>query len=164
MRRTQEDVDRDVRASELGLVVLRAWEAGVPIPTYAEEDARLVLEKTATSQTVPIAVALVDLALATSGELTRDAVIAAAMKVDLAAWHRRKYRQQGVLLAVFRAAPDLPPDYLPEHLDGQWTVLPGGPYAPEFAHREGNATAHATGRYEQREDGALAEVYEVRRS
>lgn len=70
---------------------------------------------------------------------------------------------------VVRAAPDLPPGFLPPHLDGRWydrrdiadgppagTPLPGGVAGAQ-------AVAVATGRFEVREyDGAVAEIWEVR--
>lgn len=62
---------------------------------------------------------------------------------------------------VIRAAPDLPPGFLSPSLDGKWidrSQLPedGWPY------RWGDAVAVASGRFEAREDGAVAEVFEVR--
>lgn len=62
---------------------------------------------------------------------------------------------------VVRPAPDLPPSFLPPGLDGKWvdrTMLPedASPY------RWGDAVAVATGRFEARDDGAVAEVFEVR--
>ena len=62
---------------------------------------------------------------------------------------------------VVRAAPDLPPGFLPRGLDGKWfdrATLPEqyGPY------QWGDAVAAATGRFETRDDGAVAEVFEVR--
>jgi hypothetical protein len=73
---------------------------------------------------------------------------------------------------VIRAAANLPAGFLPEHLEGRWIDRP--PPAPIDADppdsyhgretpfgRLGEAVAVATGRYERREDGALAEVFEV---
>lgn len=63
---------------------------------------------------------------------------------------------------VVRPSADLPPGFLPPHLDGWWygvTQLPDlfGP------HGAGDAVAVPTGRFEVRDsDGAVAEVYEVR--
>lgn len=66
---------------------------------------------------------------------------------------------------VLRPAPGLPADFLPRGMDGRWDVrpdldsslsrwpLPGVTY---------HAQAIPAGRYETRDDGALAEVWEVR--
>lgn len=62
---------------------------------------------------------------------------------------------------VVRAAPNLPPGFLPRGLDGKWfdrATLPEqhGPY------QWGDSVAVATGRFEARDDGAVAEVFEIR--
>lgn len=62
---------------------------------------------------------------------------------------------------VVRPASGLPPGFLPPRLDGTWfdrSTLPEqyGPY------QWGDAVAIATGRFETRDDGAVAEVFEVR--
>lgn len=68
---------------------------------------------------------------------------------------------------VVRPSPDLPPGFLPEHLDGKWFDISEMP----FSFREpgeaaaagiGEAVSVPTGRFEYRDDGAVAEVYEVR--
>ena len=59
---------------------------------------------------------------------------------------------------VVRPAPDLPPGFLPASVDGKWfnsTAMAEG-----FAW--GGAVAVPSGRFEVREDGAVAEVYEVK--
>lgn len=64
---------------------------------------------------------------------------------------------------VVRPATDLPLGFLPESLDGTWfdvSQLPPGPGLTGI--RMGSAVAVPTGRFEAREDGAVAEVYEVR--
>jgi hypothetical protein len=62
---------------------------------------------------------------------------------------------------VVRAAPDLPDGFLPDHLEGRWYDLaempaayPGGPLA--------HAVAVPVDRFEVRDDGAVAQVWEVR--
>lgn len=64
---------------------------------------------------------------------------------------------------VLRPNPDLPEDFLPPRMNGEWherSVIYTGPqidlYGPAAA-----TSARATGRVEIREDGAVAEVYEV---
>lgn len=62
---------------------------------------------------------------------------------------------------VVRPAPDLPPGFLPRDLDGRWydrRELPEmyGPFG------SGDGVAVPTGRFEFRDDGAVAEIYEVR--
>lgn len=62
---------------------------------------------------------------------------------------------------VIRPAPDLPPGFLPPHLDGRWfdtTEVPLSYAEPG----SGCAVAVPAGRFEVREDGAVAEVWEVR--
>ena len=64
---------------------------------------------------------------------------------------------------VIRRAPDLPDDFDIGSFDGRWIdrPKPRAPLgAPSMTMFEGVATA--TGRYERRADGELAEVYEVR--
>jgi hypothetical protein len=64
-------------------------------------------------------------------------------------------------LIVVRPAPDLPPGFLPADLDGKWfdvSLMPEG--IESFSY--GDAVAVPSGRFETREDGAVAEVYEVR--
>lgn len=59
---------------------------------------------------------------------------------------------------VVRPAPDLPAGFLPPDMDGKWydrATLPDGAAM-------GTAVAVASGRFEYREDGAVAEVFEVR--
>lgn len=58
---------------------------------------------------------------------------------------------------VVRPGPGLPAGYLPPGLDGTWFEPPGEPYVEH----DGGAVAVASGRYEVRDDGELAEVYEV---
>ncbi|PZG16486.1 hypothetical protein C1I95_17595 [Micromonospora craterilacus] len=57
---------------------------------------------------------------------------------------------------VVRPHPDLPAGFLPPDLDGRWF--------DRSALRLGSGTAVAvpSGRFEVRDDGAVAEVYEVR--
>lgn len=59
---------------------------------------------------------------------------------------------------VVRPGPALPAGCLPRHLDGMWFDLAKVPlaYGP---HR--GVKAVASGRFEVRDDGAVAEVYEV---
>lgn len=62
---------------------------------------------------------------------------------------------------VVRAAEDLPPGFLPAAIEGTWydtTLLPEGVGKFEM----GDGIAVPTGRFEIRDDGAVAEVYEVR--
>lgn len=63
---------------------------------------------------------------------------------------------------VLRGEPGLPPGWMPEYLEGLWiTPPPAGPPLAEV--QAGTATAYATDRFETRDDGAEAQVYEVRR-
>lgn len=64
--------------------------------------------------------------------------------------------------AVLRAAPDLPDDFMPLNLDGRWYDLDGLGAPPESVDYGGGAVAVATDRFERREDGATARVYEFR--
>lgn len=60
---------------------------------------------------------------------------------------------------VIRAAADLPPGFLPESLDGKWFDRSDLPMS------DGSMPAGVavpSGRFETREDGAVAEVWEVR--
>jgi len=65
---------------------------------------------------------------------------------------------------VVRPSAGLPVDYLPDHLDGKWYDMEDIPmdYGLRPA-QPGQATvlARPTGRFEYREDGQAAEVYEV---
>lgn len=64
---------------------------------------------------------------------------------------------------VIRPAPDLPDGYMPRTMLGRWESRAGFYTQPLFhlAGISGTATARATGRVEIREDGTVAEVYEV---
>lgn len=70
---------------------------------------------------------------------------------------------------VIRPSPDLPPDfYVPPHWDGRWlnrAEVPEGP-PPGTPMPDGVVGAQAvvvpTGRFEVRDDGAVAEVWEIR--
>lgn len=62
---------------------------------------------------------------------------------------------------VIRPAPDLPPEFLPGYLNGRWydrAELPWGGSSCGWI----DAVAVPTGRFEVRDDGAVAEVFEVR--
>lgn len=61
---------------------------------------------------------------------------------------------------VIRAAPDLPPGFLPPDLEGKWFDLDELPYF--MAEENERAVAVITARFERREDGATARVFEVR--
>jgi hypothetical protein len=61
---------------------------------------------------------------------------------------------------VIRPAPDLPPGFLPSQLDGRWYDGNAIPHGARL--QVGGAVAVPTGRFEVRDDGAVAEVYEVR--
>lgn len=64
-----------------------------------------------------------------------------------------------VRYAVIRFASDYPENWQPAHLDGYWfhidDMSPVHPFTDEPT-----ATARPTGRYEAREDGEIAEIYE----
>jgi hypothetical protein len=64
---------------------------------------------------------------------------------------------------VIRPAPGLPDGFLPPHWDGRGIDRATVPqvYTPPGAHMT-SATAVPTGRFEVRDDGAVAEVFEVR--
>lgn len=66
-------------------------------------------------------------------------------------------------LVVLRPSADLPEGFLPDHMNGEWldrSLLPFGPTTMEPD--KTGAVAVPTGRFETRDDGAVAEVYEVR--
>jgi hypothetical protein len=68
---------------------------------------------------------------------------------------------------VIRPAPDLPPGFLPERENGRWYDRADMPWVSgerslELIVRYGGGVAVATGRFEVRDDGAVAEVFEVR--
>jgi hypothetical protein len=70
-------------------------------------------------------------------------------------WFRPKTRY-----IVLRPAPGLPPGWMPDHLDGMW-YEPDKDWWDGPSTVDGDAKGRATGRYERRDDGYLAEVYEV---
>lgn len=59
---------------------------------------------------------------------------------------------------VIRAHPDLPPGFLPPDMEGKWFDLNWLPNTNQL----GTAVAVVTDRFERRDDGATARVYEVR--
>lgn len=63
---------------------------------------------------------------------------------------------------VIRAAIDLPDGFLPPDIEGRWYSLDMVPKTDDPEWRFGGAVAVATDRFERREDGATARVYEVR--
>lgn len=65
---------------------------------------------------------------------------------------------------VIRPAADLPPGAMPECFNGRWYDRARiGPPSPDSAERSmGKFTAVPAGRFEVRDDGAVAEVWEVR--
>jgi hypothetical protein len=64
---------------------------------------------------------------------------------------------------VIRPASDLPPGFLPPHLDGRWFDGNDIPHGFTAQHNGTEAVVVPTGRFEVREsDGAVAEVYEMR--
>jgi hypothetical protein len=66
--------------------------------------------------------------------------------------------------AVIRAAADLPAGFMPAKLDGRWYDLDTMPMArgAEALALAGGAVAVATERFERRDDGVTARVYEFR--
>lgn len=68
---------------------------------------------------------------------------------------------------VIRRAPDLPVDFNTGGLDGKWfdrSEMPVGSRPNPFLREEdgGEGVAVPTGRFEVRDDGAVAEVWEIR--
>jgi hypothetical protein len=64
---------------------------------------------------------------------------------------------------VIRATADLPVGFLPEYIEGRWfDVSTWVPDRRSVALGMGVGVAVPTGRFEVRDDGAVAEVYEVR--
>jgi hypothetical protein len=66
---------------------------------------------------------------------------------------------------VVRGCNDMPPGFMPPGLDGRWQErarISHGLIAFLVDGLNSTATAHASGRVEIREDGAIAEVYEMR--
>lgn len=61
---------------------------------------------------------------------------------------------------VIRPAADLPDGFLPDEWNGRWITQQ--PVDPTVRTTVFGATAVAVDRYEQREDGVWAQVYEVR--
>lgn len=59
------------------------------------------------------------------------------------------------LYGVIRAHPNLPAGFLPPRMEGMWMVR------SEIPDYMGDVPVLTTGRYERREDGVRAEVYEV---
>lgn len=64
---------------------------------------------------------------------------------------------------VIRPAADLPAGFLPSRLDGLWLDRAGlSQVGAGQTATQGGAVAVPSGRFESRDDGAVAEVYEVR--
>jgi len=59
------------------------------------------------------------------------------------------------LYAVIRLHPQMPRGFLPPGYEGRWVLKAD---VPDFM---GDVPVLATGRYERRDDGVRAEVYEV---
>lgn len=86
-------------------------------------------------------------------------------------------KHAGADYVVLRAHPDLPPGFLPPELEGRWYDLQRVPFLPSdraageappppalggpVASYGPPAVAVPTGRFEVRDDGAVAEVWEV---
>lgn len=66
---------------------------------------------------------------------------------------------------VVRGDADMPPGVMPPGLDGKWQERARVPYLPPIVFEVGrySATPRPSGRVEIREDGAIAEVYEMMR-
>lgn len=62
---------------------------------------------------------------------------------------------------VLRIAPDLPRGFIPARFDGLWLSRPA--HHARLTRLVDGAVAVPTGRFEVRDDGAVAEVYEFRR-
>jgi len=66
-------------------------------------------------------------------------------------------------LIVLRHGPDVPDEYRVEHYEGRWLDRVGGVFRIAKVDEPGPvAIAEPTGRFEQRADGAVAEVWEIR--
>lgn len=64
---------------------------------------------------------------------------------------------------VFRPAADVPSEAIPAGVDGFWLDRYGFSASGSMLHSSGTLLRYApTGRFETREDGAVAEVFEVR--
>lgn len=61
---------------------------------------------------------------------------------------------------VLRAHPDLPAGFLPERMEGLWLDKSLVPFS--IGHSGSVAVAVPIGEFEYRDDGAVAEIYEVR--
>lgn len=60
---------------------------------------------------------------------------------------------------VIRAGPGLSEGFLPKDLDGRWYNLRDVPQA--YKEQESGGVAVPTGKFEVRDDGAIAEVWEI---
>lgn len=67
---------------------------------------------------------------------------------------------------VLRHGPDIPEEYWARHLEGRWYDISAAPVGKTNAAMAdpnvGAAIAEPTGRLEVRDDGAVAEVWEIR--
>lgn len=63
---------------------------------------------------------------------------------------------------VLRHGPDVPDEYRAEHLEGRWYDLGTVRVGLQGITPNSLAVAEPTGRFEMRDDGAVAEVYEIR--
>jgi hypothetical protein len=63
---------------------------------------------------------------------------------------------------VLRHGPDVPDEYRAEHLEGRWYDLAHAPVGPAGFGPHALAVAEPAGRFEVRDDGAVAEVWEIR--
>lgn len=101
MRRTQEDIDRSINATEAVIKVHRAWdespltdEAGSAeralIDLLTEDEARAVLDQNWYSHSVPWVAALLRLA---GPDASQERILELSMEMDIAIWERKNKRQ-----------------------------------------------------------------------
>jgi len=83
----------------------------------------------------------------------------ASWAIDMQSPNKVDWFRPNTRYIVLRAAPGLPWNFMPEHLDGLWIDRPPSYVMPALP--GWHAQGVATGRYERRDDGALAEVYEL---
>lgn len=72
---------------------------------------------------------------------------------------------EGPDYVVLRHGLDIPDEYRAEHLEGRWYdvgTVPTGRARGDVPPEVGMAIAEPTGRFECRDDGAVAEVWELR--